>query len=44
MRAAAFPLGAAVTLAELEHDPHPVLARLQAAFTRVNDGARAPDL
>jgi len=24
-----FPLGAAVTLAELEHDPHPVLARLR---------------
>src|SRR5215204_3170427 len=29
MRAAAFPLGAAVTLAQLEQDPHPVLARLR---------------
>jgi cytochrome P450 len=29
MRAAAFPLGAAVTLAQLEADPHPVLARLR---------------
>ena len=29
MRGAAFPLGAAVTLAQLEHDPHPVLARLR---------------
>ena len=29
MRAAAFPLGAAVTLAELDTDPHPVLARLR---------------
>ena len=29
MRAAAFPIGAAVTLAELEADPHPVLARLR---------------
>jgi cytochrome P450 len=29
MRAAAYPLGAAVTLAQLEHDPHPVLARLR---------------
>src|ERR687896_2391545 len=29
MRAAAFPLGAAVTLAQLETDPHPVLARLR---------------
>jgi cytochrome P450 len=29
MRSAAFPLGAAVTLAQLEHDPHPVLARLR---------------
>jgi cytochrome P450 len=27
---ASFPLGAAVTLAELEEDPHPVLARLRA--------------
>jgi len=26
---ASFPLGAAVTLAELEHDPHPALARLR---------------
>ena len=26
---ASFPLGAAVTLTELEHDPHPVLARLR---------------
>ena len=30
-RADAFPLGAAVTLAELDADPHPVLARLRAA-------------
>jgi cytochrome P450 len=29
MRAAAFPLGAAVTLAQLDADPHPVLARLR---------------
>src|SRR5215212_1167760 len=29
MRAAAFPIGAAVTLAQLEADPHPVLARLR---------------
>ena len=29
MRAAAFPIGAAVTLTELEADPHPVLARLR---------------
>ena len=29
MRAAAFPIGAAVTLAELDADPHPVLARLR---------------
>jgi len=29
MRAAAFPLGAAVTLAQLEDDPHPVLAQLR---------------
>jgi len=29
MRAAAFPLGAAVTVAQLEGDPHPVLARLR---------------
>jgi cytochrome P450 len=29
MRAADYPLGAAVTLAQLEHDPHPVLARLR---------------
>jgi cytochrome P450 len=29
MRTAAFPLGAAVTLAQLEADPHPVLARLR---------------
>src|SRR5215207_9381876 len=29
MRAAAFPLGAAVTVAQLEDDPHPVLARLR---------------
>jgi cytochrome P450 len=29
MRAAAFPLGAAVTLAQLEADPHPLLARLR---------------
>lgn len=28
-RAAAFPLGAAVTLAQLEADPHPLLARLR---------------
>jgi cytochrome P450 len=28
-REAAFPLGAAVTIAELEEDPHPVLARLR---------------
>ena len=28
-RAAAFPIGAAVTLAQLEADPHPVLARLR---------------
>ncbi len=27
---AAFPLGAAVTLSELDHDPHPALARLRA--------------
>jgi len=30
-RADAFPLGAAVTLAELDADPHPALARLRAA-------------
>jgi cytochrome P450 len=29
MRAAAYPLGAAVTLAQLEDDPHPVLAQLR---------------
>jgi len=29
VRAAAFPLGAAVTLAQLDADPHPVLARLR---------------
>jgi cytochrome P450 len=29
MPAAAFPLGAAVTLAQLERDPHPALARLR---------------
>lgn len=29
--AATFPLGAAVTIEELEHDPHPVLARLRAS-------------
>ena len=29
MRAAAFPLGAAVTLAQLQDDPHPLLARLR---------------
>src|SRR5215204_5554051 len=29
MRAAAFPIGAAVTLAQLEADPHAVLARLR---------------
>jgi cytochrome P450 len=29
MRAAAFPIGAAVTLAQLDADPHPVLARLR---------------
>ena len=29
MRAAAFPIGAAATLAELETDPHPLLARLR---------------
>jgi cytochrome P450 len=29
MRAAAFPIGAAVTLAQLEADPHPVLAALR---------------
>ena len=29
-RAAQFPLGAAVTLAELERDPHPAIARLRA--------------
>ncbi|HEU0336078.1 MAG TPA: cytochrome P450 [Gaiellaceae bacterium] len=28
-RAAVFPIGAAATLAELEHDPHPLLARLR---------------
>jgi hypothetical protein len=28
-RAAAFPIGSAVTLAELERDPHPLLARLR---------------
>ncbi|HEY6395886.1 MAG TPA: hypothetical protein VIX82_00380, partial [Solirubrobacteraceae bacterium] len=27
----AFPLGAAVTLEELDHDPHPILARLRAS-------------
>src|SRR4051812_3100210 len=27
--ASSFPLGAAVTLEQLEHDPHPVLARLR---------------
>jgi cytochrome P450 len=31
MRAAAFPIGAAATLAELETDPHPLLARLREA-------------
>src|SRR5688500_11603752 len=31
MRAAAFPLGAAASLAELEADPHPLLARLREA-------------
>ena len=30
-RRAAFPLGAAVTLSELDQDPHPTLARLRAA-------------
>jgi cytochrome P450 len=30
-REAAFPLGAAITLSELDQDPHPVLARLRAA-------------
>jgi cytochrome P450 len=30
-RRAAFPLGAAVTLSELDQDPHPALARLRAA-------------
>jgi cytochrome P450 len=30
-RQAAFPLGAAVTLSELDQDPHPALARLRAA-------------
>ncbi|MGH2894327.1 MAG: cytochrome P450 [Solirubrobacteraceae bacterium] len=30
-RQSAFPLGAAVTLSELDQDPHPVLARLRAA-------------
>jgi cytochrome P450 len=30
-RQAAFPLGAAVTLSELDQDPHPTLARLRAA-------------
>jgi cytochrome P450 len=30
-RTARFPLGAAVTLAELDEDPHPVLARLRAS-------------
>ncbi|HYZ80452.1 MAG TPA: cytochrome P450 [Solirubrobacteraceae bacterium] len=30
-RRAAFPLGAAITLEELDRDPHPVLARLRAA-------------
>jgi cytochrome P450 len=30
-RRAAFPLGAAITLAELDRDPHPALARLRAA-------------
>src|SRR5919107_6421114 len=29
MHAAAFPIGAAATLAELETDPHPLLARLR---------------
>src|SRR5919112_1367179 len=29
MRAAAFPIGAAATLAQLEADPHPLLARLR---------------
>jgi cytochrome P450 len=29
-RAGAFPLGAGVTVAALEHDPHPILARLRA--------------
>jgi len=29
MREAAFPIGAAATLAELEEDPHPLLARLR---------------
>jgi cytochrome P450 len=29
MRAAAFPIGAAVTLAQLDADPHPVLVRLR---------------
>ena len=31
MRAQAFPVGAAATLAQLETDPHPVLARLRAS-------------
>jgi cytochrome P450 len=30
-RADAFPIGATVTVDQLEHDPHPVLARLRAA-------------
>lgn len=30
-RTAAYPVGASVTVAELERDPHPVLARLRAA-------------
>ena len=30
-REAAFPIGASIALAELELDPHPVLARLRAA-------------
>jgi cytochrome P450 len=30
-RQAAFPLGAAITLSELDQDPHPALARLRAA-------------
>ena len=29
MRAEAFPIGAATTLAQLEADPHPILAQLR---------------